>query len=215
MKQLFLTSTIDVVARDIATKMETQGKKLVFIDTAAEVETGDKQWMRDDRQALVEIGFVVTDYTISKKTKIELERDLAGYDAIYVSGGNTFYLLQQAQLSGFTEVIRDLVLKQSKTYIGTSAGSQIAGPDISPTILLDEVSLAPELKGYAGFGLVNFCIFPHWGSANFKEKYLNRRLEQAYTDQSVPLVVLTNSQYVWVRDNHMEIIDVNIKTRQL
>jgi hypothetical protein len=38
--QLFLTSSVNEVARDIATKMETKNKKLAFIYTAAEVEEG-------------------------------------------------------------------------------------------------------------------------------------------------------------------------------
>jgi dipeptidase E len=209
MKQLFLTSSVNYVAKDIATRMETKGKKLVFIDTAAEIETGDKGWLDDDRKSLVRVGFLVTDYTISNKTKDELARDLAVYDAIYVSGGNTFYLLQQAQLSGFIDVIRDLVINKEKTYIGTSAGSIIAGPDTYPTFRLDNASLAPELNGYKGFKLVNFCILPHWGSEHFKALYLNKRLDHAYDVNQVPLLALTDSQYVHVSCNKMEIIDVN------
>jgi dipeptidase E len=196
------------VAHDIATRIECRGKKLVFIETAAEVETGDKEWLRNDRQSLVEVGFQVTDYTLSGKTKPQLEADLTGMDVIYMSGGNTFYTLQQAQLSGFIEVIRDLVMNQEKVYIGTSAGSILAGPDTYPTYRLDNVSLAPKLDGYKGFGLVNFCVMPHWGSDHFRELYLNKRLEHAYSPTQVPLVLLTNSQYVHVKDEKMEIVDV-------
>jgi dipeptidase E len=200
---------VNEVAWHIATKMETKDKKLLFIDTAAEVEKGDKQWLMDDRQSLVDIGFEVNDYTISDKTKDQLMKDLNPLDVIYVSGGNTFYLLQQAQQSGFIEVIQDLVSKHAKTYIGTSAGSIIAGPDTYPAYRLDKASLAPKLDGYAGFELVNFCILPHWGSDNFKELYLNHRLDHAYKEPQVPLITLTNSQYVHVNGNFMEIIDIN------
>jgi hypothetical protein len=41
MKQLFLTSSLNEVAGHIAKKVETKGKKLIFIDTSAEVEEGD------------------------------------------------------------------------------------------------------------------------------------------------------------------------------
>lgn len=207
MQQLFLTSSVNEVAHDIATKIDAKNKKLVFIDTAAEVEEGDKTWLREDRQALADAGFLVTDYTITDKTRELLNRDLAGYDAIYVSGGNTFYLLQQAQLSGFLEVIRDLVLNQEKMYIGASAGSIIAGPDAYPTLKLDNAALAPKLKGYKSFGLVNYCILPHWGTENFKKRY-EVQMAENYQDKQFPLIALTDSQYVWARGKSMEIIDV-------
>jgi dipeptidase E len=209
MKQLFLTSTVSVVARDIATKINTKGKKLVFIDTAAEVKEGDKSWLENDRQALLDIGYQITNYTISDKSSEQLMSDLKKFDAIYMCGGNSLYLLQQSQLSGFIEIIRELVLKQGKTYIGTSAGSVVAGPDMYPVYRLEKAVMAPKLKGYKSYSLVNFCILPHWGSDHFRELYLNRRLEHAYLPNQVPLIVLTDNQYVWVRDDQMEIIVVN------
>lgn len=208
-KQLFLTSSVHAVAHDIAQKVDfSKGKRLVFIDTAAEVEEGDKQWLRDDRQALVTAGFEVSDYTITGKTAQQLRADLTPYDFLYLSGGNTLFLLQEAQRSGFIPLIQELVEQKGKTYIGTSAGSIIAGPDIYPTHRLENEKAAPDVKGYEGFGLVNFCIFPHWGSAYFKDLYLNRRLEHSYSDASVPLVILTDTQYVHVSDDQLAIIDV-------
>lgn len=206
MKQLFLTSSVNIVAKDIATRLNTVGKKLVFIDTAAEVKTGDKTWLVNDRKSLVDIGFLVTDYTISGKTKEELVNDLDDYDVIYMCGGDSLYLLQQSQLSGFIEVIRDLVNNQGKTYIGTSAGTVVTGPNLYPTYRLTDATLAPLLNGFKGFGLVNFLVLPHWGSEHFKDKYLNSRLEQAYSVDQVPLIALTDNQYVHIQDDRMEII---------
>lgn len=208
--ELFLTSSVNFVAKDIAKKIETKGKKLAFIFTAAEVEEGgiNADWCQEDRESLVDVGYEVTDYTISNKNQSELNEELGRFDVIYVSGGNSLYLLQQSQISGFIEVIRDLVIKQGKIYISTSAGSVVAGSDLYPTHRLDNPELAPNLKGFKGYSLVNFAILPHWGSDNFKERYLNRRLEHAYLDNSVPLVALTNSQYVWVKDGKFEIVEV-------
>lgn len=208
MKQLFLTSSVNYVAQSIANRMDTKGKKLVFIDTAAEVKTGDKTWLTNDRQSLVDVGFVVTDYTISGKSKEELVKDLEVYDVIYMCGGDSLYLLQQSQLSGFIEVIRDLVNNQDKIYIGTNAGTAVTGPNLYPTYRLTDATLAPLLDGFKGFGLVNFLVLPHWGSEHFREKYLNSRLEQAYDVDQVPLIALTDSQYIHVQDNKMEIIDI-------
>lgn len=208
--QMFLTSSVDCVAHDIAKRIETKGKKLVFIYTAAEVEEGglNADWCQADRQALVEVGFEVSDYTITGKTQKDLATDLSQFDFIYMSGGNSLYLLQQSQITGFAEVIRDLVLKLEKIYISTSAGSVVAGPDLYPTHRLDDPELAPNLNGFKGFGLINFAILPHWGSDHFKDKYLNRRLPHAYLADSIPLLAITDRQYVWVKDEKFEIIEV-------
>jgi dipeptidase E len=206
--ELFLTSAANVVTKDITTKIDTKGKKLVFIYTAAEVEEGgkDADWCQADRQSLIDVGFELGDYTISEKSADELEKELGGFDVIFVSGGNTFYLLQQAQKSGFIEVVKDL-LNRGKLYIGSSAGSCVAGPSIYPIRNIDSPDMAPKLNGYDGFGLVNFLVLPHWGSLDFKTEYVGST-ELNYSEDQVPMVILTDRQYVWVRDGKFEIVEV-------
>ena len=207
MKHLFLTSSVHAVALDIAKKADlSKNNKLVFIDTAAEVAEGDKEWLKNDRQALVDAGFEVTDYSITNKSKDELETYLPKFDYIYLSGGNTPYLLRQSQKSGFVSVIKDLILKKGKTYIGTSAGSIIAGPRLPVYLLDDDKSV--NVEGLKGYGFVNFTVLPHWGSKDFREKYLGGRLEIVYKEDQVPLLLLTDNQYVHVQDDQVEIVDV-------
>jgi len=206
MRQLFLTSSVNVVAHDIATKLDGHGRKLLFIDTAAEVEEGDLQWLKDDRDSLVKAGFLVTNYTLTGKSKEEVKRDLTPYDILYVSGGNVFWLLEKIQQSNCATIMRDFV-EQGKTYIGTSAGSIVAGPDIKPTWRLVKAEKAKHLKGYAGLALVDFVIFPHWGDDYFKKAYLDERMEHAYTTTH-KIILLTDRQYVWVKDDWYKIIEV-------
>jgi dipeptidase E len=206
MKQLFLTSSVNAVAHDIARRVNlSKGNRLVFIDTAAEPETGDKTWLKNDRQALVDAGFEVKDYTITGKKKAQLAKDLAPFDFIYLSGGHTPYLLLQSQRSGFVSVIQDLILKKGKIYIGTSAGSIIAGPKLPLYLVEDDDNV--HLEDSRGFGFVNFTILPHWGSEDFRDKYLNNRMDIVYTLDQVPLLLLTDNQYVRVRDDHIEVVD--------
>lgn len=209
MKHLFLTSSVQSVAHDIAKKLDlSSGNTLVFITTPVEPkeEQGDLQWLADDRQSLVDAGFQVTDYTITGKTKNELLRDLDRYDYIYMSGGDTFYLLYQSQQTGFIDVVHDLILKQNKTYIGTSAGSIITGVSC-PDYLLSN-SAMKNVDNKFGYGFVPFIILPHWGSVHFRKKYLGSRLELAYKEDQYPLVALTDSQYIHVQDDRMTFVDV-------
>jgi dipeptidase E len=98
--QIFLTSSAHTVAHDIAKSLDLEhAKKLVFIATAAEPKMGSKVWLKNDRKTLVDAGFSVSDYTISGKTKSQLEQELSGSDFIYLSGGDTSYLPRKHALS--------------------------------------------------------------------------------------------------------------------
>ena len=205
--ELFLTSSVYAVANDIAKRADlSEANKLVFIDTAAEIEEGDKTWLKNDRQALVDAGFVVSDYSITGKTRNQLESDLNGFDYIYLSGGDTPYLLRQSQESGFVSLVKELIQNKGKIYIGTSAGSIIAGPKI-PDYLTDGDE-AIKLESKEGYGLVNFTVVPHWGSESFKKRYLGKRLKIAYKEHRAPLLLLRDSQYIHVQNGQMKIIDV-------
>lgn len=203
--ELFLTSSIHAVAHDIAKKINlSKLNKLVFINTAAELKEGDMTWLKNDRQSLVDAGFDVADYTITSKTGEQIEKDLDEYSFIYLSGGDTAYLLQQSQRTGFVSVIREFVQNKGKVYVGTSAGSIITGPRLPDYFPKEGL----ELKNDNGYGFVNFTLLPHWGSEKFKDRYLGGRMEIAYKEDQVPLLLLTDNQYVHVQDDQMKIIDV-------
>lgn len=209
MKRLYLTSSssfvIDRIVKDL--KIKAPKNKLVFISTASEVEKGDLEWLENDRKSLIAAGFDLTKYTITNKNEKELRHDLKDFDFIFLAGGNTFYLLEKAQQSGFVKVVSELVLNDGKIYIGSSAGSVIAGPDIYSVFIVDDVSLAPNLEGYKGFGLVDFITFPHWGNEKFKDKYLNKRLNHSFMGKD-QAILLRDNQYIEVRDDWYRIIEV-------
>ena len=65
--ELFLTSSVHAVAHDIAKKVDlAKANKLVFIDTATEPkgEREDLEWLKNDRKALVNAGFDVSDKSL-------------------------------------------------------------------------------------------------------------------------------------------------------
>jgi dipeptidase E len=209
MGKLFLASSINNVTPMISRELKggQKGKKVLFITTASEVEEGNKQWLEEDKKALKNIGLETIDYTITGKSKNDFVKDFKDIHYVFVSGGNTFYLLEKAQQSGFINFINGYMQKEN-VYFGSSAGAAIAGPDIYPLFKVDSPEKAPNLKGYKGFGLIDLVILPHWGSEDFKELYLNHRLEQAYGDKC-KLILLTDYQYISVEnDGSYKILDV-------
>lgn len=204
---LYLTSSVQKVAHEVAKKINKKGAKLVFIDTAAEVEEGDLKWKEDDRNSLISAGFDVTEYTITGQNKEEIKNFLKDFDIIYFSGGNTFYLLEKIQQSDIHDLIVNFI-KNGKIYIGSSAGSVIAGPNIAPLRDLDNYLKAPNLKGHKGFGLVDFIVFPHWGHEQFRDKYLKHRIHHTYNEDN-KIILLTNNQFIEVKDDWFRIVEVN------
>jgi dipeptidase E len=211
MKRIFLSSSINFTAKAIAEEIgDVKKLKTAFIATAAEPksEREDIGWLNNDKQGLIDAGFDVFDYTITGKSPKDIEKDLGGMDIIHVNGGNTFYLLLQAKKSGFDKFIKKFV-KKGGIYIGSSAGSIIASPDIAVTRNLDDAEhYEKQLENTNGFGLVDFIIFPHWGSEHFRDRYLNHRLNIAYNKDN-QIVLLTDSQYVHVKNDFYKIVDIN------
>ena len=210
MKRLFLASEINIVASHIANQLKNSSQKLktVFISTAEEVETGDKQWVKDNKNGLIDSGFDVFDYTITGKKYQQIVEDLKNVDVIHVNGGNPFYLLLQARKSGFDKFVKQYI-KQGGIYTGSSAGSIIASPNIGISKVLKRESYEKELKTFEGLNLVDFIILPHWGSSGFKSEYRLKRLQTAYKPEN-KIILLNDNQYVYVENDMYKIVDVRI-----
>lgn len=77
--------------------------------------------------------------------------------AIFVGGGNTFHLLKSLQKLNLINTIQKLV-SNGLTYVGWSAGSNIASPTICTTNDMPIV----EPESFYSLGLVPFQINPHF-----------------------------------------------------
>ncbi len=206
---ILLTSSIATSAEHLYKNFlqDKNYKTVLFIDTAAENDTEDGDWLIADLDSLKNQDLQVDRYTLTNHSKNEIKEKIDNYDIIYMCGGNTFYLLQQMQKTNSLELIRDEVL-DGKPYIGTSAGSLITSKDIAPTERLDTRDEAPDLKDTYGLDLVDFLTLPHWGGDYFRYIYLSERMEKMYDDIDHKYILLNDYQYVHVNEEgYIKILD--------
>lgn len=194
--KILLSSNKEII-RDYIKENETLG----FIPTASELDD-DRLYMEKDREDLIKMKFNVIEIDISKLSKQEIVKKFNSINAIFVSGGNCFYLLQQLKIK---DVLQELIeFANNKIYIGTSAGACIACPSIDYLEKLDDKSQAPLLNNYKSMNLVGFYILPHYKS---KEKYtkLADEIESEY--KNYKFIKLTNEQVIIVEnDNSYKVI---------
>jgi dipeptidase E len=135
--------------------------KVAFVFTARKPKMKNNPARpHDDKNLMIEAGFIVEEYDLDDKDEEEVREDLMKFDIVYVAGGNTLYLMNAMHEVNFAQTIREL-LDDGLIYIGESAGSIAAGPDIKPTIWLNDTNEI-RLKDLTGLFLVPFGILPHF-----------------------------------------------------
>lgn len=142
--------------------------KVALIPTAGYPEI-DQKYVDFDKNILKKLGINnLTQIDLKEESTKSLEEKLSDCDVIWVGGGNTFWLLHWVKKSGFDKLLPKL-LNQGKIYVSTSAGSIIAGPDISICQYKhDWNENVFGLKDLSGIDLVDFVVSPHYVDKNKK-----------------------------------------------
>lgn len=207
MSNIFLTSSLQTVAKDLTKHLDSSVKKFLFVTTASELEKGDKRWLRADKNSMTNLGYELEDFTLTGKSKEIVKDKLSKVDGIIMAGGNTFYLLWKIQQSDSAGLIKQFV-KSGGIYIGSSAGSMVVGPDVYITQEKKEQDVVPDIKDFKGLGITDLVIQPHWGSESFRKSYLNEIMKHSYTI-GFKQVLLTDDQYVIDDGRSFKIININ------
>jgi dipeptidase E len=127
-----------------------------------------------------------------------LRRRLAGFDLVWVMGGNSFVLRRAMKQSGFDTVIRETLATDAIAYGGYAAGAVVAGPSLRGLELMDDPFELPD--GYdepliwSGLGLTPFAIVPH---------YLSRHPEAAAAEKVVSYMRARRTRFRAISDGEV------------
>ncbi len=143
-----------------------QDIKVAFIPTAANVESGNKiEWFFKQYEDLRNIGINWIDMVDFADADVDWRSRLDVCDVFYLTGGNTFYLLDQARKQGLGAYLQNML--DSKVYIGGSASSIIMTPSIEVAAIPPGDPNLPNITDLSGLNYVDFEIEPHCDEARF------------------------------------------------
>jgi dipeptidase E len=98
----------------------------------------------------------------------ELKKKLDEYSLIWVRGGNVFILRQAMKLSGFDEIMTQLLKKDDMIYGGYSAGVCVLAPTLRGIDLVDDPNIHPYPKQteiiWEGLSILDYSVVPHYAS---------------------------------------------------
>jgi len=202
MKKLFLASSFKDVAHIFKkfANEELKGKRVSFIPTASIVESYTA-YVNAGKEALEQFGLHLDLLEISELSSHEVAIKLKQNDYIYVSGGNTFFLLQELKRTGVDKLIVEQI-NAGKLYIGESAGSIILSPNIQYVNELDDSSKATDLENFDALHVVDFYPLPHHTNFPFIEAVENTIEKYQSTLNLLPI---SNSQVIIIKDSEIKV----------
>ncbi|HXM74424.1 MAG TPA: dipeptidase PepE, partial [Chthoniobacterales bacterium] len=155
---------------------------------------------RDDYAAKVRSRFAAMGYALeSAHAADNVQKAIDRADAIFIGGGNTFRLLKALQDLELLEPIRRKV-KSGAPYIGSSAGSNVAGPTIRTTKDMPIV----QPRSFESLGLVSFQISPHYLDPDPNSTHMGEtqeeRILQFLEENATPVVGIREGAWLLIEN---------------
>ena len=147
------------------------------------------------------MGLIVDELEVSTAASEDIAAKLQSNDYIYITGGNTFFLLQELKRSGADKIIVEEV-NAGKLYIGESAGAMVVSPNIEYASAMDSVKKAPALLAFDSLNLTEFYTVPHHTNVPFKKAV--EKIKDKYSSL-LTLYPISNNEAVLVSGSEVEV----------
>lgn len=207
MKKMFLVSSFKDTAAILPNfEKSLKGKTVTFIPTAS-IPEKIKFYVNTGKKALEKLGMTVNFLEISALGITEISKKIKENDFVYVTGGNTFFLLSELKRTGADKIIAEEI-NNGKLYIGESAGAIITSKNIEYVKLMDNAEKAPNLKNFDALGLIEFYIVPHY--KNFPFQKSSQKIIDTYSGD-LELLPISNNEAILVEGDNIKIEKIDNK----
>ena len=178
------------------------GNQVLFIPTAGNVEDY-RGYIDEALQTFEDLGFQVEVLDISACDRETAQAKIFQSKLLYISGGNTFYLLQELKKKQLLSLIKEQIA-DGMVYVGESAGAIITAKDIDYNKIMDDKAVAKELNDTEALNEVDFYVLPHVGEEPFVESAQSTL--DTYSGQ-LNLLPLNNRQAVLVEGEEVKVLE--------
>jgi dipeptidase E len=142
---------------------------------------------------LVELGLRPEEIDLRDFAPEDLRPRLAGFDGMWVRGGNVFVLRAAMARSGADRILPELIGSGQLVYAGYSAGGCVLAPSLRGLELCDDVPNVDDVV-WDGLGVLDEAFVPHLNSPGHPETELIEKVRDLYERTAVPYVALSDGQ---------------------
>jgi len=176
-------------------------KNVVFIPYARPGGISHDEYTAIAQKKFEQMGYQLTGI----HTYNDFSSILESADAIFTGGGNTFVLLNELYNNNLIEPIQKAVF-QGTHYIGTSAGSNIATPNIKTTN--DMPIIYPP--SFDALNLVGFNLNPHYIDSDPTSTHMGetreKRIQEFHCYNTTPVLGLREGAMLHIKDTTMTLL---------
>lgn len=207
---IFLLSATNSPNKDLkiklASEIKKRGRKIAYISSAPQ----DKQKIRffetvkeyQDIDPLIILKY----FDLGEKFTDKDLLNILDFKIIYLSGGNTFGLLNYINKRNFGKILKTH-LSNNGLLIGASAGSIVLTPNINVCNLPEIDENLVNIKDLTALNLVNFEFYPHFAG---NKEYLEEIKKYSKTINN-PVYVCSDEDGIFVDNQKVEILNNIIK----
>lgn len=205
---MFIASTFSDTVDLFLKHVWQKGLKVLFIANPIDPFPGKNHyWVRKDRKAFLDNGFIVEDIDLRIISCKNFEKKIKDYDILHICGGSALYILKLLKDTGMDKAIASAVKRGRIIYTGTSAGSMIMSPNIS--FCADdedeqEAGMVGKLKNMDAIGLMPFYIICHAQEKQYIPS--TKRSIDKLPKNKLPILFLNDNMALWIEDNKIEVL---------
>jgi len=202
--RLFLTSAGVRGHVEELTALVGDGAKVAVSANALDLVVSEDEralWLGRELAALARAGLAPYELDLRRAGAAAL----GDVDMLWATGGNAFVLRKALERSGVGDALVARLHDGSLAYGGSSAGACVCGPTLQGIELIDDAYADGE-PIFAGLGLVDFCVAPHF-EADGEAGETIARLVAHYRATGTPYRALRDGEAVVIRDGDLTAID--------